>query len=200
MRSLKKNKRLVALVLGVWFSGLVLVSAAMLARHLVPLPRPSRDDVALAALLQPVRGELGASPRWSAVHVLYTSCKCSQRIADHLLSSQRPADVAETVLLVGTDAKLSDKLRARGFRVVETDANELEERYHVKAVPLLVVFGADSAVRYAGGYTERKQGPEPSDLSIIARARTDSTLRALPVFGCAVAEELRTRLDPTGVL
>ena len=84
--------------------------------------------------------------------------------------------------------------------MVKTDAETLAVRYQVKAVPLLVVLSEGGHVRYAGGYTTRKQGPEPRDVSIIERARAVESVEALPVFGCAVAEELRTRLDPTGVL
>jgi hypothetical protein len=133
--------------------------------------------------------------------VLFAECRCSQRIAEHLLASTRPPDVSEAVLLVGENAELEASLRSRGFGVTRVGVDDLDTRYHVKAVPILVVLAGDATVRYAGGYTTSKQGPDPRDLEIIAQARTEGTLlKALPVFGCAVAEKLRSRLDPTGFL
>jgi hypothetical protein len=176
------------------------LSAIMLARHVVPLPRPSANDTALAAALLALRRPENAT-RLFAVHVLFAECRCSQRIAEHLLASTRPPDVSEAVLLVGENAELEASLRSKGFGVTRVGVDELDTRYHVKAVPILVVVAADATVRYAGGYTTSKQGPDPRDLDIIAQARTDGTLlKALPVFGCAVAEKLRSRLDPTGFL
>jgi hypothetical protein len=192
--------RLVNVALAAWFAVMVTLSAIMLGRHVVPLPRPSADDAALAAALVALRRPEDAT-RFLAVHVLFAECKCSQRIAEHLLASIRPPNLSEAVLLVGENPELAAKLRAEGFAVTRVDIDELHTRYHVKAVPILVVLGPDATVRYAGGYTTTKQGPDPRDLETIARARTEGTLlKALPVFGCAVADKLRTRLDPTGLL
>jgi len=192
--------RLVKLALAGWFAVMVTLSAIMLGRHVVPLPRPSADDTALAAALTSLRRPENAA-RFFAVHVLFAECRCSQRIAEHLLTSPRPPEVSEAVLLVGENAALEASLRAKGFGVTRVDVDELDTRYHVKSVPILVVLAPDATVRYAGGYTTSKQGPDPRDLDIIARARTEGTLlKALPVFGCAVAEKLRSRLDPTGLL
>jgi len=194
------RRRLVKIALAGWFAVMVTLSAIMLGRHVVPLPRPSADDAALAAALVALRPPESAT-RFFAVHVLFAECRCSQRIAEHLLASTRPPEVSEAVLLVGENASLEASLRSKGFGVRRVDVDELDRRYHVKAVPILVVLAPDGAVRYAGGYTTSKQGPDPRDLDIIARARDEKTLlKALPVFGCAVAEKLRSRLDPTGLL
>src|SRR5262249_3137346 len=133
-------------------------------------------------------------------HILYSECRCSRRIVEHLLGSDRPAGVAEHVLLVGEDGGIAGRLRARGFRVTLVNHDELATRYHVAAVPLLVVFAESGELRYAGGYTTRKQGPDPRDVEIIRRAAAHGFVEALPVFGCAVAQELKRRLDPTGLL
>ncbi len=186
------------MVLGAWFLSMAFVSAILLGRHVAPLPRPARDDVALGKALEELHRPTDGR-RWQAVHVLYAECRCSQRLADHLLTTVRPSDVDETVLLVGQDVGLEGRLRARRFHVVRTSPVELATRWHVQAVPLFVVTDPDHVVRYVGGYTARKDGPAPQDLLILARSRTEGTIDVLPVYGCAVAADLREKLDPTGV-
>jgi hypothetical protein len=134
-----------------------------------------------------------------AVHVLYAECRCSQRIAEHILSSSRPLDVTERVLLIGRDPDLERRFAAHGLRVVLTDSTELGNRYHIAAVPLLVVVAPDDTVRYAGGYTLRKQGPDPQDLQLVADARAGRAPATLPVFGCAVSARLKSSLNPLGL-
>jgi hypothetical protein len=180
-----------------WFALMVLVSATLLGRHLLPLPRPVADE-ALARSMATLRGPNDAG-RWMAVHVLYAECKCSQRIAEHLLASDRPKEVSEHVLLVGSDAALEARLSSRGFQVTRIEPSELSERYHIQAVPLLVVSAPDGTVRYAGGYTARKQGPDPRDLEILADARAGRTIETIPVFGCAVSRKLQADVNPLGL-
>src|SRR5262245_27122353 len=127
--------RLVKLALAGWFAVMVTLSAIMLGRHIVPLPRPSADDTAMAAALSALRRPEDA-PRFFAVHVLFAECRCSQRIAEHLLTSTRPHDMSEAVLLVGDNAVLEASLQSRGFSVTRVDPDELGTRYHVKAAPI----------------------------------------------------------------
>lgn len=134
-----------------------------------------------------------------AVHVLYAECRCSQRIAEHLMATTRLPDVAEHVILVGQDNALRDALAGRGFDVATVNADDLEATYGIEAVPLLVVVAPDGTVRYSGGYTTSKQGPAPRDREIIELARRSESTDSLPVFGCAASRELRDRLDPIGL-
>jgi hypothetical protein len=191
------RRRLSRLGLTAWFVVMLAIGATLLARHVVALPRPVADEAlgrAMASLRMPEDAK-----RWMAVHVLYAECRCSQRIAEHLLSSSRPSDVSERVLLVGRDPDLEGRFAARGLRVVLTDATEVGSRYHVAAVPLLVVVAPDDTVRYAGGYTPRKQGPDPQDLQLVADARAGRSPATLPVFGCAVSARLKSSLNPLGL-
>lgn len=187
------RQRLVYAALGLWFIAMGATAASLLARHLVPLPPPT-DTAALASLRT-----ADAAGRFMAVHVLYGECPCSRRILEHLLASARPLDVVEHVVLVGASAGLASALRARGFQVVEVTPDELSTRLGVDAVPLLVVLAPDDTTRYSGGYTERKQGPEPRDLDIIARARAGYDDASLPVFGCAIGRALRQTINPLGL-
>src|ERR1700722_17988852 len=102
---------------------MLLVSATLLGRHLLPLPRPAADD-ALARSMATLR-EPESAGRWMTVHVLYAECPCSQRIAEHLLASDRPKDVTEHVLVVGKNAELESKLSSRGFHVTGVEPADL---------------------------------------------------------------------------
>jgi hypothetical protein len=181
----------------VWFAVMLAIGATLMARHAVALPRPE-VDADFTRAMSTFRTPRDAG-RWMAVHVLYAECRCSQRIADHLLATTRPADVVEQVLLVGHGAEIEARLVSHGFRVTVVEPEQLAERYHVVAVPLFVVVAPDGTIRYAGGYTTRKQGPDPRDLELIAAAKTDGPLDALPIFGCPVNEQLAQTLNPLGL-
>jgi hypothetical protein len=185
-----------AVVLLGWGAAMLFLGAIMMGRHELALPVPQPTDPVLASSLASLR-EDPAHPL--AVHVLYTECRCSQKIAVHLLSSQRPAGIQEAVLLVGKDPALASRLRARGFGVRETTEPELFTRYHVPSAPMFVLLTPAGEVRYAGGYTRTKQGADPQDLEILSRAQTQ-VVEALPVVGCAVEKSLRAQVDPTGLL
>ncbi len=181
----------------IWLFAMAAGGATLLGRHLIALPRPAKD-AALAQAMGSMRGP-GDAGLWMAVHVLYADCQCSQRIAEHLLAGRRPREVAERVLLIGHDPDLEARFDAAGISVVRTDENDAAVHYHVSAAPLFVVIAPDGTVRYAGGYTERKQGPDPRDLNILADARADRAVTTLPVFGCAVSARLRSAMNPLGL-
>jgi hypothetical protein len=180
-----------------WFGMMLAIGMSLLVRHSVALPRAKVDvelERAMAALRTPADANM-----WMAVHVLYADCRCSQRIADHLLTSLRPADLAERVLLVGRNTELENGLAAHGLHVVLVEPEDLATRYHVLAVPMLLVAAPDGSIRYAGGYTTRKQGPDPRDVEIVASARAGQAMATLPIFGCAVSRRLEQVLNPLGL-
>lgn len=126
--------------------------------------------------------------RWVAVHVLYSGCRCSQRVADHLATSQRPSDWSEIVLWVGDDAP-PPELAAR-FDVRRVSAEDLAT-FGIEAAPSMMVLDPGGDVVYAGGYTDRKQGPVIEDRRILEDARRGRVSAPLPVFGCAVSNRLQ---------
>ncbi len=183
----------VTLFLFGWAAAVLVGGATLAARHQVGLPVPAEDKIGdrLASLRQP-----GAD--FTLVHVLYAKCACSRRVFDHLLDPKRPP-IDEVVLLAGASEPFEARAAAAGLRVVRTEPEQLKERWGVEAAPLLVVFGPDNAVRYAGGYTARKQGPVIEDTSILSLAEAGVDSAPLPLFGCAVSKRLQALLDPMGL-
>ena len=173
-----------------WFAGSLLVGAALLAKHVVALPAPSADE-RLGRSLAPLRAA-DDQGQWLAIHVLYAECRCSQRVVTHLASTTRPQGWHELVLWAGStapSASLSERYRVKSVAIPEL------ARLGVVAAPLLVVLDPQDNVRYVGGYSERKQGPELDDLRILAAARQGSAVTAHPVFGCAMNEQLKQQLS-----
>lgn len=189
-----------AAILAVWAPLLLLVLGTLMAGHWAPLPRPETRDDGLALRLL-TRAEIDGTAGLVAFHVLDSECRCSQRIAEHLAGSERPAGVREVVLLTGPAEPLAGRLEARGFAVLPHGRGELDETLGLASAPMLLLVDAPQpAMRYAGGYTPRQQSLDVRDLALIEEARcTRGVLEALPVFGCGVAPPLRAALDPLGI-
>lgn len=168
---------------------MLVLGAGLLARHVIALPAPARD-AKLAISLRQFR-DATHQPAWLAVHVLYAECRCSQRIAAHLLSTPRPAGWEEVVLWVGSGAP--DPELERRFKLKRIARVELS-RLGIDAAPLLVILDGENRARYSGGYTDRKQGPAIDDLNIMAAAQRGSGVTNLPIFGCAVSDRLEREL------
>ena len=160
---------------------------------MLPSAEPSTCDCDRA------QGVRNSEPESISIRCCEQSFSCSQRIFDHLLASTRPSGVTEKVLLVGQREEFAAAARARGIAVLDVTPRELADDYRIESAPLLLVVAPDGAVRYAGGYTERKQGPEIEDVELIERLLRDETTTPLPLFGCAVSERLQAILDPLGL-
>lgn len=170
--------------------------SALAISHWLTLPHPAKQDQRLAAGLATLAAE---APGWLAVHALYTDCKCSQRIIDHLTTTERPRGVRELVLLVGEDAELRDRLTRRGLRTIELSPEQLFARYGIESAPLFLFVDPRREVRYIGGYTGRKQGPEIMDLAIMQGILGGADPAELPLYGCAVSERLKQLADPMAI-
>ena len=160
--------------------------------HWIALPVPSMEDRQLVTALHKLRKKDG----WLVVHVLYARCDCSQRVFDHLLTSARPSDVEEVVLLVGDHEAFERSAPAAGFRVVKVQSKDLLQVYGIESAPLLAIVDPASRVRYLGGYTERKQGYRIHDVDLLEDLRATGNVLSLPAFGCGVSAELQRLLDP----
>ena len=189
---------LLALVFAGWAALTVVVGGTLMVGHWVTLPKPEREDSRLLDALAELRRS-GEEERWLAVHVLYAECRCSQRILDGFGAQARPAGAVEKVLLVGRHPGFEATARRLGFDLRLLEARELQERFAIESAPLLLVVDPSGALRYAGGYTARKQGLAPQDAQVIAALMEGEDPGELPLYGCGVSRELQALLDPLGV-
>ena len=186
------------ILLGLWAAAVLVVGSYLLAGHLLTLPKPESADERLATGIASVRTSQNEG-RWLVLHVLYTECGCSKRVLDHLLSRGADPFAIERVVLVGGDDATAAKIRAAGYQYEAVTDATLESRYGVTAAPLLVIADPTNAVRYVGGYSDRKQAEKIRDLETFARLVKGETPDPLPVFGCAIAKKLQDTVDPLGL-
>ncbi len=189
---------IVKLGLAAWAGLLLFVVGTLMVGHWYTLPKPDKTDAFLTRALADLRGPTDADA-WMSVHVLYTECRCSQRVFDHLFSSKRPSAVREKVLLVGKDARIEGRAEKAGFDVLVVSPPELKERFSLEAAPLLLVVEPSGSIVYSGGYTQRKQGPDIRDIDIITSLMQERAPRELPLYGCGTGNELQKQLDPLGI-
>jgi hypothetical protein len=180
-------RRLSSYAFWLWALLSLLVVASLMVTHTYALPTPAPSALEV---------EPDAQARWQMLHVLYSRCRCSQRILAHLFARKAQPGVAERIVLVGASESLERQAHDAGYLVEVLTPEQLHERYALSAVPSFVVVAPDGRVAYLGGYTERKQGLEVEDLHIYERVRAGTRTSALPLFGCAVSEALRDQLDP----
>jgi hypothetical protein len=193
------------LVLAAWGVGILVVGASLMAGHVVSLPAPKATDQRLRASLAGAKGvDRG---RWSAHHVLYQSCGCSERVLARLLERRARSELVETIVYVRDPgapdpaelAQVGDRARLAGFGLEASTPAELERRYAVESAPFLVVGNSAGQVLYAGGYTERSGSKQIKDVAIIDELEAGHQVATLPVFGCAVSGRVQEAIDPLGI-
>ena len=167
-----------------WFALFVALGAGLLSKHILPFRAPATDE-RLGSSLATLRG--ADESGWLAVHVLYEDCRCSVLVAEHLANTRRDKAWSEVVLWVGKD--VPPALGSR-FDVRRVSSVELS-RFGIEAAPILVALDPKNHVHYAGGYTERKQGPVIDERRLMQQARANDYVEPLPVYGCAVSARLR---------
>lgn len=184
--------------LTLWFCAMVVLMATLAISHEFSLAALDRRDARLSAGLA---GIMPDAHGWTSVHVLYSECRCSQRIFAHLRASQRPAHLREIVLLVTADRDqaLAAGLSARGFTVVSLAPEQLAARFGIESAPTFALVDPAGSVRYLGGYTLRQQGPDIRDLAIVRKIRAGQEVSDLPVFGCAVSRRLKAFFEPFAI-
>ncbi len=181
-----------------WAALLMVVVGTLMVGHWYTLPKPDKDDVVLTKALAKLRGS-GESDAWMSVHVLYTECRCSQRVFDHLFTSKRIEGVSEKILLVGEDADIESRAKRAGYDVTVLSPAELNTRFSLESAPLLLVLNPEGSIVYSGGYTKRKQGPDIRDVAIMNSLMKNDSPDELPLYGCGTSAELQSLLDPLGI-
>lgn len=150
-----------------------------------------------------------------AFHVIYQSCPCSRRVLKHLLERTVIVGASETILLVldtgdhastglngpcqSDEAAIRDQAIARGYLVQAITPEELRSSHGIEASPLLLIVDAEGIVLFSGGYTSRKRGLSYQDEATIQAVLNGETPDPIPVFGCAVSEQLQKIVDPLGL-
>jgi hypothetical protein len=185
-------------IFSVWAALVVVPGAYLMAGHLLTLPVPDDGDPLVAAAVDATRApdERG---RWLAVHVMCTDCGCSQLLMTHLVTRRALPDVRERIVLVGHDEAFAKRARNAGFGFEEVTAEELALRYRAESAPMLLVASPAGKLLYAGGYADRKRGPDAKDVDVIRGLLGGERVEKLPLFGCAVSKKLQKDLDPLGL-
>lgn len=191
-------RRAVGVLFWLWAIVSLAVASALMMGHTYALPRPSSQSMALRGALERDRSTSDRG-RWLVHHFMYSRCRCSQRIVDSLVRRGAMPRIRERVVLVGAHPNYEAALYAAGFALDVVTPEQLKARYRIEAAPLLVVSDPVGAVRYAGGYTERKQGQDVRDVAIVRALMQGDRAAELPLFGCAVSRSLQIMLDPLGL-
>lgn len=169
-----------------------------MANHWITLPHPAASDTDWVATLVSTRSD-AASERWTAYHFLYGSCPCSRRVLRRVVQLKPHDQVVERIVLIGEDAEMEANALKLGYEVDCVTPEQLETKYGVASAPFLVVVTPYGEAAYAGGYTSRKQGLDVRHADIIARLVEGQSIESLPVYGCAVSDELKNIVDPLGL-
>jgi hypothetical protein len=107
--------------------------------------------------------------------------------------------VHEHIVLIGGENELAARAQSHGYSVDHVSPEQLKAQYGIEAAPLLAVVDPQRRVRYAGGYTARKQVLDIHDLAIITDLMNGQRVSTLPVYGCAVSKSLQEIVDPLGI-
>lgn len=178
------------------------ITASLMASHWISLPHPETGKVLSRGVDQTPDTPNGDSLQKSypiAFHFLYGNCPCSRRVLNHLVKRSPIDGVMEHIVLVGPDPELQTKAEQVGFLVDVVTPLELQSRYGVEAAPLLVVTDPGATILYSGGYTARKQSFDNQDEDILQRIIQGDAIQELPLYGCAVSQELKSIIDPLGL-
>lgn len=187
---------LLVVAFGVWGASLIVICAYLLGGHLLTLPTPDLDNPVLRGAIDARRQ---TPENWVMLHVLYGDCGCSRRVVHHL-SERGPSGLAEERVII-VDPRPADlaELEGAGFAVELSSREALATAFAVRAAPILAIAAPDGTLRYVGGYTARKRGPDIADLALLHASRSGDDAEALPLFGCAVSRELAVQVDPLGL-
>ncbi len=195
MKSARMNM-LGRFAIGVWALGMLFVVACLMVSHWVALPHPTTTDQTWTTQLNKARTT--EVKQWTVFHFLYGNCPCSRRVLRHILNRVPVNGCRETIVFIGQDTPSTEAALKRGFEADYVAPEDLKTRYGVEAAPLLTILDPSGTVRFAGGYTTHKQGPQIQDVRIIQALLKGDSVEDLPLFGCAVSAELTAIVDPLG--
>jgi len=152
---------------------------------------------ALASTVSFTQKLTGQSKGWQMLHVLADGCLCSTSVMENLLKRGRdPSLSAEGIVFVGGDQSQRSRFEQAGFSFTNMSPDDALAVTGVEAAPTLVLIDDQGAIRYSGGYYQRRERTESLDLKILATARAGGTSPTLPTYGCAFSRRLQVATDP----
>jgi hypothetical protein len=139
--------------------------------------------------------------QWGIYHIFDTRCSCSVSIIESL--TKRKAinnnQFIERIFYYGQLDKNLTLLKNLGYKLHPIDLKQLG----VTGVPLLVVFGPQKKIQYAGGYANKVINPFdiPNEKKLITQIIEGKIKikNSHPVIGCAISKEYQKILDPLGL-
>ena len=194
---IEQSKQILAkLGLWTWAVGGIAIGATLMVSHWVPLPHPEGSDAVLQTALS---GHASDSNSWTVTHFLYADCPCSLRVLNHVIERTPSDSVRERFVLIDSNGDASDQAELAGLDVERLTSKQLYQTYGIEAAPLFAVTEPSGETVYVGGYTQRKQGLDISDMDIVRRLQEGESVDQLPVYGCAVSSRLKDIVDPLGL-
>ena len=190
------------LAIPLWVVTLTLVCSSLMVGHWISLPTP-----AVGSQLE--RGTHYAHEskadwtledgRLRVSHFLFADCPCSRKVLDYLVHRPPLAAVDERIVLIALPNQPLVEVATGSFAVELESPETLMAKYGVESAPLMIVDDAQGIIRYAGGYTSRKQGLDYQDQTIVRQLLSGAEVDPLPLYGCAVSQRLKQMVDPFGL-
>lgn len=176
-----------------WIPSALLVTALLMVNHVISMPLPS-DITRLHNSIQNLRND-DETPL--IVHVVYQNCSCTRNLLEHLADRRSSSKLQEVLLYVGQRDSRSKLAEKAGYQVHYIDRASLQSTYAIEAAPLLLVVDESGQIRYLGGYYRTPATVKPMDQEIIkAVLHSHDSAETLPLYGCAVSQNLQDQIDP----
>lgn len=108
-------------------------------------------------------------------------------MAEHLAARGTLNGLHESVVLVGSDTRISELVQKSRLPLTMVSQGERSDELHLQGAPYLLIVDPNDSVRYAGGYaTDRNARTGYQDTAIWNKVSSGASYPALPIFGCAV--------------
>lgn len=190
------RRRIGAGFIAAWAIIAILGLGSLSVSHTAAMPAPD-DEVRLARAAAAI---VGGGRTLAYVHVIDPACSCTAGLLEHLIERGAYPEHRETILFTGDDPNLKAVAEQAGFGFVSITRAELGASLGIEVAPVLVALAPDGGLLYLGGYFDKPAAVLARDTVIHRRLLAGQDTPPFPVFGCAVSENLRKRVDPMGIV
>lgn len=177
-----------------WVIVVVTVITFQMASHLLAMPLPKEVEKVRESLLSYQNNK-----EWLYVHIIYDKCSCTNLLIEHLVERKKMKEATEVIMLIGGSSSYEDQLIKSGFKFVTMKKETVEKEFGIEAAPILAVINGNGELKYLGGYFKTSAAKYPKDIEIISHINKGSEVEALPLYGCAISDVLKSYIDPLGV-